>query len=49
MTVGTLVVVRRADNRDKNGRPPTSALEGLAQRHFEISKHLYNAMAGHRN
>ena len=44
-----IVVVWRAYNRDENCTPPTSALEGLAQRHFETIKHLYNAMARHRN
>ena len=33
----------------KTYRPPTSALEGLAQIHFKTIKHFHNAMARHRN
>ena len=43
------VIVWRAHNRHKNCRPPTSALEGLTQRHFKTIKHLHNALARHRN
>ena len=42
-------VVWRAHNRYNYCRPPTSALEGLTQRHFKPIKHLHNALARHRN